>query len=59
MRYFEIKEITEKEYLDKTKDPLYNTAFEQSLIPVDGKVYCSTIADKVDFNVSMFDNTEE
>lgn len=59
MKYFEIREITEKEYLEKTNDPYYDTPFEQSLIPVDDKVYCATIADKVDFNVDMFDKVEK
>jgi len=55
MKYFEIRKITKKEYFDKTNDPYYDTPFEQSLIPVNGKVYCATKAETVDFNVHMFD----
>lgn len=54
MKYFEIRKITKKEYLEKTKDPYFNTPYEQALIPVGNKVYCAARGNNVEFNVNLF-----
>lgn len=54
MKYFKIEEITEDEYLNATNDPYYYTPFEQSLIPVNNKVYCATVEESFEVDTSLF-----
>jgi len=52
-KYFEIRKITKKEYLEKTKDIHYNK-YAQSIVPVGNKVYCATNEDSVEFDTELF-----
>lgn len=57
MKYFEIRKITKKEYLEKTKDIHCNKCV-QSIISVGNKVYCATKEDSVEFDTELFKKEE-